>query len=282
MAGALGLAAAPGSAGAGQADRRPHSRCRGGRAVEGMNMELLLGQIWVVLAVAVLVLLATSLRVFREYERAVIFLLGRFWKVKGPGLILVIPVIQQAVRVDLRTRVLDVPQQDVISRDNVSVKVNAVIYYRIIDAEKSVIQVEDFQAATSQFAQTTLRSVLGQHELDEMLAERVKLNADIQRILDEQTEAWGIKVSNVEIKRIDLNESMIRAIARQAEAERSRRAKIINAQGEQQAAQKLLDAAQILAPVPQAMQLRYLATLFDIASERSSTIVFPFPIDLMG
>ena len=190
-------------------------------------------------------------------------------------------MIQQAVRVDLRTRVLDVPQQDVISRDNVSVKVNAVIYYRILDAEKSVIQVEDFQAATSQFAQTTLRSVLGQHELDEMLAERMKLNADIQRILDEQTEAWGIKVSNVEIKRVDLDESMIRAIARQAEAERGRRAKIIDAEGELQAAQRFMEAAQILATQPQAMQLRYLTTLQGMATDRSSLIVFPLPLDLL-
>src|SRR5574338_1343572 len=191
-----------------------------------------------------LFLLFASIRILREYERAVIFLLGRFWKVKGPGLILVIPVIQQAVKVDLRTRVLDVPQQDVISRDNVSVRVNAVIYYRILDASKAVIQVEDYQMATSQLAQTTLRSVLGQHELDEMLAEREKLNADIQRIRDEQTEAWGIKVSNVELKHIDLDESMIRAIARQAEAERGRRAKIIDAEGELQAAQRFMEAAQ--------------------------------------
>jgi regulator of protease activity HflC (stomatin/prohibitin superfamily) len=244
-------------------------------------MDVFLGQVWVVLAVLLLIVLASSLRVFREYERAVIFLLGRFWKVKGPGLILVIPVIQQAVRIDLRTRVLDVPQQDVISRDNVSVKVNAVIYYRILDAEKAVIQVEDFQAATSQFAQTTLRSVLGQHELDEMLAERVRLNADIQRILDEQTEAWGIKVSNVEIKRVDLDESMIRAIARQAEAERGRRAKIIDAEGERQAAQRFTEAAQILASQPQAIQLRYLTTLQAMATDRSSLIVFPLPLDLL-
>src|SRR4029434_10816328 len=189
--------------------------------------------------------------------------------------------VQQVVRVDLRTIVNDVPTQDVISRDNVSVKVNAVIYFRVVDAEKAIIQVANFMEATSQLAQTTLRSVLGKHELDSMLSERDKLNADIQDVLDRQTDAWGIKVSNVEIKRVDLDESMIRAIARQAEAERIRRAKIINAEGEQQAAQKLLDAAQILAPVPQAMQLRYLATLYDIAGERSSTIVFPFPIDLM-
>src|SRR5512134_1547740 len=245
-------------------------------------MEWLVGQAWILPVVILLVILASALRVLREYERAVIFLLGRFWKVKGPGLILVIPVVQQAVRVDLRTRVLDVPQQDVISRDNVSVKVNAVIYYRILDAERAVIQVEDFQAATSQLAQTTLRSVLGQHELDEMLAEREKLNADIQRILDEQTEAWGIKVSNVELKHVDLDESMIRAIARQAEAERGRRAKIIDAEGELQAAQRFMEAARILASQPQAMQLRYLTTLQGMATDRSSMIVFPLPLDLIS
>jgi regulator of protease activity HflC (stomatin/prohibitin superfamily) len=201
--------------------------------------------------------------------------------VKGPGLIILVPVVQQMVRVDLRTRVLDVPSQDVISRDNVSVKVSAVIYFRVVDADKAVIQVETFMAATSQLAQTTLRSVLGKHELDEMLAEREKLNADIQTILDQQTDAWGIKVANVEIKHVDIDESMIRAIARQAEAERLRRAKIINAEGEQQAAEKLVEAARMLAQVPEAMQLRYLATLHDIAGERASTIVFPFPIDLM-
>jgi regulator of protease activity HflC (stomatin/prohibitin superfamily) len=244
-------------------------------------MEFLLGQLGLVVVIVLAILIASALKVLREYERAVIFLLGRFWKVKGPGLILVIPVIQQAVRVDLRTRVLDVPQQDVISRDNVSVKVNAVIYYRIIDAERSVIQVEDFQAATSQLAQTTLRSVLGQHELDEMLAEREKLNTDIQRILDEQTEAWGIKVSNVELKHVDLDESMIRAIARQAEAERGRRAKIIDAEGELQASERFAEAARILAAQPQAMQLRYLTTLQGMGTDRSSLIVFPLPIDLL-
>ncbi len=235
------------------------------------------------LPVAILVILAVvlaSLRVVREYERLVVFLLGRFWKVKGPGLVIVIPVLQQAVRVDLRTRVLDVPTQDVISRDNVSVKVNAVVYYRVVDPEKAVIQVEDFEAATSQLAQTTLRSVLGQHELDEMLAEREKLNADIRRILDEQTDAWGIKVSNVEIKHVDLDESMIRAIAKQAEAERERRAKIIAAEGEYQAAQRMLEAAKIMAGRPEAMQLRYLVALQEIAGERSQTIVFPFPVEL--
>jgi regulator of protease activity HflC (stomatin/prohibitin superfamily) len=209
------------------------------------------------------------------------FTLGRFSGTKGPGLVVIVPLVQQMVRVDLRIVVSEVPPQEVISRDNVSVKVSAVIYFRVVDAERAVIQVRDYMEATSQLSQTTLRSVLGKHDLDEMLAERDKLNADVQDVLDKQTDAWGIKVSNVEIKRIDLDESMIRAIARQAEAERSRRAKVINAIGEEQAAQKLLDAARILAPLPQAMQLRYLATLFDIAGERSSTIVFPFPIDLM-
>ncbi|TDI60743.1 MAG: slipin family protein [Alphaproteobacteria bacterium] len=233
-------------------------------------------------AVIVFALVIYTLRVLREYERGVIFLLGRFWKVKGPGLIIVVPIIQQMVRVDLRTVVLDVPTQDVISRDNVSVKVNAVVYYRVIDAQRAIIQVEDFRAATSQLAQTTLRSVLGQHELDEMLAERDKLNVDLQRLLDDQTDAWGIKVLNVEIKHVDLDESMIRAIAKQAEAERMRRAKIINATGELQAAKKLLDAANIMSANPQAMQLRYLNALHDIAGERTSTIVFPLPIDLFN
>ncbi len=233
--------------------------------------------------VAVLLPLAvvlSSLRVIREYERAVVFLLGRFYRVKGPGLIIVIPIIQQMVRVDLRTRVLDVPTQDVISRDNVSVKVNAVVYYRVVDPQHAVIRVEDFELATSQLAQTTLRSVLGQHELDEMLSERDKLNADIRRILDDQTDAWGIKVSNVEIKHVDLDESMIRAIAKQAEAERLRRAKIIGAEGEYQAAERMLEAAKIMAQRPEAMQLRYLVALQEIANERSQTIVFPFPIEL--
>ena len=225
-------------------------------------------------------IVASAIRIFREYERGVVFTLGRYTGTKGPGLVLIVPFVQQVVRVDLRTIVNDVPTQDVISRDNVSVKVNAVIYFRVIDAEKAIIQVANFMEATSQLAQTTLRSVLGKHELDSMLSERDKLNADIQDTLDKQTDAWGIKVSNVEIKRVDLDESMIRAIAKQAEAERIRRAKIINAEGEQQAAQKLVDAARILEPVPQAMQLRYLSALHDIASERSSTIVFPFPIDL--
>jgi len=227
-----------------------------------------------------LVFFWSSIRVLREYERGVVFTLGRYTGTKGPGLFLLVPFVQQMVRVDLRVVVDEVPPQDVISRDNVSVKVNAVIYFRVVDAERAIIQVSNYLMATSQLAQTTLRWVLGKHDLDGMLAERDKLNADIQDVLDKQTEGWGIKVSNVEIKRIDLDESMVRAIARQAEAERARRAKIINAEGEQQAAQKLVDAARILAPVPQAMQLRYLGTLFDIAGEKSSTIVFPFPIDL--
>ena len=236
--------------------------------------------VFFVAALAVVFVYA-SIRVLREYERGVVFTLGRYTGTKGPGLFLLVPFVQQMVRVDLRVVVDEVPPQDVISRDNVSVKVSAVIYFRVVDAERAIIQVSNYLAATSQLAQTTLRWVLGKHDLDQMLAERDKLNADIQDVLDKQTDAWGIKVSNVEIKRIDLDESMVRAIARQAEAERTRRAKVINAQGEEQAAQKLLDAARILAPVPQAMQLRYLATLFDIAGERSSTIVFPFPIDLM-
>src|SRR5262245_36379445 len=235
----------------------------------------------VVIIIFVLVVLYSAVRILREYERGVVFTLGRYTGTKGPGLFLLVPFIQQMVRVDLRVVVDEVPPQDVISRDNVSVKVNAVIYFRVVDAERAVIQVRDYLMATSQLAQTTLRWVLGKHDLDGMLAERDKLNADIQDVLDKQTEGWGIKVSNVEIKRIDLDESMVRAIARQAEAERARRAKIINAEGEQQAAQKLVDAARILAPVPQAMQLRYLATLFDIAGERSSTIVFPLPIEMM-
>ena len=234
-----------------------------------------------IVAILVVAILYSAVRILREYERGVVFTLGRYTGTKGPGFFLLVPLVQQMVRVDLRVVVDEVPPQDVISHDNVSVKVNAVIYFRVVDPERAIIQVNNYLVATSQLAQTTLRWVLGKHDLDTMLAERDKLNADIQDVLDKQTEAWGIKVSNVEIKRIDLDESMVRAIARQAEAERSRRAKIINAQGEQQAAQKLLDAAQILAPLPQAMQLRYLATLFDIASERSSTIVFPVPIDLM-
>lgn len=236
------------------------------------------------LAVVVLVaiFLAAAIRVLREYERGVIFTLGRFTGVKGPGLIILIPFVQQMVRVDLRVVVQDVPPQDVISRDNVSVKVNAVLYFRIVDAERAIIKVEDFMAATSQLAQTTLRSVLGKHELDEMLAERDRLNADIQEILDQQTDAWGIKVTNVEIKHVDLAENMIRAIAKQAEAERLRRAKVINAEGEQQAAEKLVEAGRVLSEEPQAMQLRYFAALHDIAGERASTIVFPLPVDLLS
>ena len=238
---------------------------------------------YVTISIVLLVvgLLAWTFRVLREYERGVVFMLGRFWKVKGPGLIIVVPLVQQMVRVDLRTIVMDVPTQDVISRDNVSVKVNAVIYFRVIDAERAIIQVEDFLAATSQLAQTTLRSVLGQHELDEMLSARDTLNQDIQRILDDQTDAWGIKVSNVEIKHVDLDESMVRAIARQAEAERERRAKVIHAQGELQAAENLMKAAEILARHPGSFQLRYLQTLTEIAGERSSTLVFPLPMDLI-
>lgn len=216
-------------------------------------------------------LVITSFRVLREYERGVVFMLGRFWRVKGPGLVLLIPAVQQMVRVDLRTVVMDVPPQDVISRDNVSVKVNAVVYFRVVDPERAIIQVANFLEATSQLAQTTLRSVLGKHELDEMLAEREKLNLDIQQALDAQTDAWGIKVSNVEIKHVDLNETMIRAIARQAEAERERRAKVIHAEGELQASEKLLEAAQMLARQPQAMQLRYMQTLTQIAGDKSST-----------
>ena len=229
-----------------------------------------------------LVLMISAFRILREYERGVIFMLGRFSSVKGPGFIIVIPLIQQMVRVDLRTIVMDVPTQDVISRDNVSVKVNAVVYFRVIEPDKAIIQVEKFYDATSQLAQTTLRSVLGQHELDEMLSERDRLNVDIQTILDQQTDAWGIKVSNVEIKHVDLDESMVRAIAKQAEAERTRRAKVIHAEGEMQASEKLLEAAQILAKQPQAIQLRYLQTLTEIAGEKSSTIVFPLPIDILN
>jgi regulator of protease activity HflC (stomatin/prohibitin superfamily) len=228
----------------------------------------------------IVALAVSSIRILREYERGVVFLLGRFWKVKGPGLVIIIPFVQQMVRIDLRTRVLDVPPQDVISKDNVSVKVNAVVYFRVMDAEKAIIQVEHFESATSQFAQTTLRSVVGQHDVDEMLAEREKLNAEVQRVLDERTDAWGSKVSNVELKHIDLNENMIRAIAKQAEAERLRRAKIIDAEGELQAAERLAQAGEILSRRPESMQLRYLGTLLNIAGERSSTIVFPLPIDL--
>lgn len=236
--------------------------------------------LYAVIAAAVIFALVSIFRILREYERGVIFTLGRYSGTKGPGLIIVIPFVQQMVRVDLRTIVHDVPSQDVISKDNVSVKVNAVLYYRVVDAEKAVIQVEDYRAATSQLAQTTLRSVLGKHDLDTMLGERDKLNDDLQSILDDNTDIWGIKVANVEIKHVDIDESMVRAIARQAEAERNRRAKIINAQGEQQAAEKLVEAAQIIGQEPAAMQLRYLSSLYDIANEKNSTIVFPFPMDL--
>ncbi|MDP1607104.1 MAG: slipin family protein [Rhodocyclaceae bacterium] len=236
---------------------------------------------WFTAPLLVLALLAYSFRILREYERGIVFMLGRFWKVKGPGLVIVLPGIQQMVRVDLRTVVFDVPSQDVISRDNVSVKVNAVVYFRVVDPAKSILQVEDYLNATSQLAQTTLRSVLGKHELDEMLAEREKLNLDIQQSLDAQTDAWGIKVSNVEIKHVDINETMVRAIAKQAEAERERRAKIIHAEGELQASEKLLAAAEILARQPQAMQLRYLQTLAGIAGDKTNTIVFPVPGDFM-
>ena len=235
-----------------------------------------------IIGALVIAFFMSAVRILREYERAVVFQLGRFWKVKGPGFVLLIPVLQQMVRVDLRTVVMDVPSQDVISRDNVSVKVNAVVYFRVIEPDKAIIQVEDFFMATSQLAQTTLRSVLGQHELDEMLAEREKLNADVQTILDQQTDAWGIKVINVEIKHVDLDESMVRAIAKQAEAERVRRAKIIHAEGEMQASEKLLQAAQMLARQPEALQLRYLQTLTEIAGERSNTIVFPLPMELLA
>lgn len=234
------------------------------------------------LLILLILIAIASIRILREYERGVVFMLGRFWRVKGPGLILVLPGIQQMVRVDLRLVTMDVPTQDVISRDNVSVKVNAVIYFRVIDPQRAIIQVENFLMATSQLAQTTLRAVLGKHELDEMLAERDRLNLDIQKILDSATEGWGIKVTNVEIKHVDLDESMVRAIARQAEAERERRAKIIHAEGEKQAATALLEAAQMLARQPEAMQLRYLQTLTQVAGDRGSTVVFPLPMDLIG
>jgi regulator of protease activity HflC (stomatin/prohibitin superfamily) len=236
----------------------------------------------IVPAVILLFLLVTAIRILNEYERGVIFTLGRFTGTKGPGIIFVIPFVQRMVRMDLRTIVLDVPTQDVISRDNVSVKVNAVVYFRILEPSRAVIQVANPFEATSQLAQTTLRSVLGQHELDEMLSQRDKLNVDIQRILDQATDAWGIKVANVEIKHVDLDETMIRAMAKQAEAERTRRAKVIHAEGEKQAAAMLVDAAHALSADPRAMQLRYLQTLTDIANERTSTIVFPLPLDLIA
>ena len=241
------------------------------------DFNLGLGTVLIVLVA----LLISAIRILREYERGVIFMLGRFWKVKGPGLIILIPGVQQMVKVDLRVVTFDVPSQDVISRDNVSVKVNAVLYFRVMDPQKAIIQVENFFVATSQLAQTTLRAVLGKHELDEMLAERERLNLDVQQILDAQTDAWGIKVTNVEIKHVDLNENMIRAIARQAEAERERRAKVIHAEGEKQASQALMEAAEILSREPAAMQLRYLQTLTQVAGDKSSTIVFPVPVDLL-
>ncbi|MCZ6640258.1 MAG: slipin family protein [Gammaproteobacteria bacterium] len=241
-------------------------------------MEIFLG----IVVVVFVGLLLAAFRVLREYERGVVFILGRFQNVKGPGLIIIIPIAQQMERVDLRTIVMDIPTQDLITRDNVSVKVNAVLYFRVVESDKAIINVEDYMEATGQLAQTTLRSVLGQHELDELLAERDKLNEDIQVILDRQTDQWGIKVANVEIKHVDIDESMVRAIAKQAEAERERRAKIIHAQGEQQAAEKLVEAAQILSTQGEAMQLRYLQTLTEIAGEKSSTIVFPLPMNLLS
>ena len=234
------------------------------------------------IVVLLVYLFASAVRILREYERGVVFLLGRFWKVKGPGLVLLFPAVQQMVKVDLRTVVLEVPTQDVISRDNVSVKVSAVVYLRVIDAEKAIIQVQNFLNATSQLSQTTLRSVLGKHDLDDMLAGREKLNLDIQQALDAQTNSWGIKVSNVEIKQVDLTESMIRAIARQAEAERERRAKVIHAEGELQASEKLFQAARVLAQEPQAIQLRYLETLTVIGADKNTTIVFPLPMEVLA
>ena len=244
-------------------------------------MSMLMDLYYMVALLVIIFVIFMIIKILREYERGVIFFLGRFQTVKGPGLIIVVPPIQQMVRVDLRTRVLDVPTQDVISRDNVSVKVNAVVYYRVVDPEKAIIQVEHFHAATSQLAQTTLRSVLGQHELDEMLSEREKLNNDIQLILDKQTDAWGIKVANVEIKHVDLDESMVRAIAKQAEAERMRRAKVIAAEGELQASHKLTEAAGILRTQPDAITLRYLQTMVDMSHEHNQTIFFPFPMELL-
>ncbi len=239
-----------------------------------------IGLIFIVFVIALI--LFSAINILKEYERAVVFTLGRFTSVKGPGLIIIIPFIQQMDRIALRTVVMDVPSQDVISRDNISVRVNAVLYFRVIDPERCVIQIEDYFEATSQLAQTTLRAVLGQHELDEMLSGRDKLSQEIQHILDDATDAWGIKVSQVEIKHIDLDESMIRAIARQAEAERERRAKVINAEGELQSANKLKEAAAILSQEPRAIQLRYLQTLMDMSGENSSTIVFPLPIELLS
>jgi len=237
---------------------------------------------FVVPVILVVALLGYSFRTLREYERGVVFLLGRLWRIKGPGLIVVVPVLQQIVKVDLRTRVLDVPTQDVITRDNVSVRVDAVVYYRVIDPQRAILQVENYNLATSMLSQTTLRSIVGQHDLDQLLAERDKLNHELRRLLDEQTDAWGIKVSNVEIKQVDLSENMIRAIAKQAEAERLRRARVIEAEGEMQAAEKIAQAADVLAQRPEAMQIRSLVTLQNIANERTSTVVFPLPVDLMN
>ncbi|MEK7222956.1 MAG: slipin family protein [Pseudomonadota bacterium] len=236
---------------------------------------------WSFIPVVILVLVFSAFRILREYERGVVFMLGRFWKIKGPGLIVIIPGVQTMVKVDLRIIVMDVPPQDVISRDNVSVKVNAVVFFRVIDSQRAIIQVEDYYSATNQLAQTTLRSVLGKHELDEMLAERDKLNADIQKILDTATDAWGIKVTAVEIKHIDIDPTMVRAIAQQAEAERTRRAKVIHAEGELQAAEKLVLAGDLLSKSPQALQLRYLQTMAGMANDKSNTIVFPLPMDLI-
>ena len=236
---------------------------------------------WSFIPVVILVLVFSAFRILREYERGVVFMLGRFWKIKGPGLIVIIPGVQTMVKVDLRIIVMDVPPQDVISRDNVSVKVNAVVFFRVIDPQRAIIQVEDYYSATNQLAQTTLRSVLGKHELDEMLSERDRLNVDIQKILDAATDAWGIKVTMVEIKHVDIDPTMVRAIARQAEAERERRAKVIHAEGELQAAEKLQQAAAVLSQQPQAIQLRYLETLTMIAADKNSTIVFPLPMDMI-
>ncbi|MGZ5180332.1 MAG: slipin family protein [Ramlibacter sp.] len=235
-----------------------------------------------VLVLLVVFVLSSALRILREYERGVVFQLGRFWKVKGPGLVVLIPAIQQMVRVDLRVIVMDIPSQDVITRDNVSVKVSAVLYFRVIDPARAIIQVEHYLEATSQLAQTTMRAVLGKHDLDDLLAERERLNLDVQKILDAQTDTWGIKVTNVEIKHVDLNDTMIRAIARQAEAERERRAKVIHAEGELQASYKLAEAAEVLGKQPQALQLRYLETLTVIAADKNSTIVFPLPLEVLG
>ena len=244
-------------------------------------MEFISSSIFFV-AIVIVMLVFSAFRILREYERGVVFQLGRFWKVKGPGMILVFPGVQTMVKVDLRIVVMDVPPQDVISRDNVSVKVNAVVYFRVLDPQRAIIQVEDYYSATSQLAQTTLRSVLGKHELDEMLAERDKLNADIQKILDAATDAWGIKVTSVEIKHIDIDSTMVRAIAQQAEAERTRRAKVIHAEGELQAAEKLVQAADLMSKSPQSLQLRYLQTMAGMANDKSHTVIFPFPIDLVA